>query len=295
MAGAASPDRGLAPRRIALASMAISAGLACLKILVGLMAGSTSVVADGFESAGDVVASGIVLFGLVLAARPPDEDHPYGHGRYEMLSGLAVGVILCMAGAAICLHSIEQALHRQAVPAAYGLWPLVVSIAVKAGLSSLKFRYGRRAHSAALVADGWNDLVDILSGMAALAALGLTLADPARFLRADAYGGFVVGLIVVFTGTRVIRVTTLQLVDTMPDPATMSRIRAVALEVPGVAGVEKCYARKTGFQYHVDLHLEVDPNITVRASHEIATQVRIRLKEQLDFIADVLVHVEPAP
>jgi divalent metal cation (Fe/Co/Zn/Cd) transporter len=100
---------------------------------------------------------------------------------------------------------------------------------------------------------------------------------------------------VVFTGARIVRETALQLVDTMPDGALMGQIRAVALAVPGVEGVEKCYARKTGFEYHVDLHLEVDPNITVRASHEIATAVRIRLKENLDFIADVLVHVEPAP
>jgi cation diffusion facilitator family transporter len=292
---AAKTDRARAARRIALASIGISAGLAFAKILVGWMAGSTSVVADGFESAGDVVASTIVLFGLVLASRPPDEDHPYGHGRYEMLSGLAVGVILCAAGAGICVQSVERALHRHAVPAAYGIWPLIASISIKAGLSTLKFRYGRRAQSAALIADAWNDAVDILSGTSALIALGLTLADPSRFLQADAYGGFVVGLIVVFTGTRVVRETTLPLVDTMPDEAMMNRIRAVALEVPGVAGVEKCYARKTGFQYHVDLHLEVDPDTTVRASHDLATQVRIRLKERLDFIADVLVHVEPAP
>ena len=162
-------------------------------------------------------------------------------------------------------------------------------------LSSMKFRVGRRIRSAALVADARNDRVDILSGTAALTALGLTLYDPSRFLAADHYGGFAVGLIVIFTGVRVVRETSLQLMDTMPDEALMSRIRAVALSVPGALGVEKCFARKTGLQYHVDLHLEVDPQITVRASHEIATQVRIALKERLDFIADVLVHVEPAP
>lgn len=282
-------------RRIAMISVLASAVLAGTKILVGWMAGSTSVVADGFESAGDVVASSVVLFGLVVASIPPDRNHPYGHGRMEMLTGLAVGAILAAAGAGICVHSLERVNQLHPPPALYGIWPLLGSIAVKAVLSTVKFRFGRRIQSAALIADAWNDTVDILSGFAALTALGLTLYDPSRFLAADHYGGFAVGILVVITGVRVVRETSLQLMDTMPDETVMQRIREVARTVPGVVDVEKCYARKTGFQYHVDLHLEVDPEITVRESHDIATEVRIQLKENLDFIADVLVHVEPAP
>ncbi len=292
---AAQSERARTGRRIALLSVFVSAGLAASKILIGWLARSTSVVADGFESAGDVVASGIVLFGIAIAAKPPDEKHPYGHGRIEMLTGLAVGVILAAAGAGICVHSLEKMGERHAPPAVYGVWPLAASIAIKSVLSTLKFRVGRRIHSAALTADAWNDTVDMLSGTAAIVALGLTLYDPARFLAADHWGGFAVGLIVVFTGIRVVRETSLQLMDTMPNPEIMNEIRSVAVAVPGVDGVEKCFARKTGFQYHVDLHLEVDPDITVRQSHEIATQVRIAVKETLDYIADVLVHVEPSP
>ena len=173
------------------------------------------------------------------------------------------------------------------------MWPLVASIGLKSLLSGVKFRYGRRLRSSALVADAYNDLVDVLSGCVALAAVGLTLYDPARFLAADHYGGAAVGVIVIFVGLRVIRSTTLQLMDTMPDRNRLEEIRGVALSVPGVLGVEKCFARKTGLQYHVDLHLEVDPEMTVRASHEIATEVRFRIRERLDWVADVLVHVEP--
>jgi cation diffusion facilitator family transporter len=287
--------KGRAARRIALVSVGVSAALAVSKILIGWMAGSTSVVADGFESAGDVVTSSVVVFGLMVAARPPDENHPYGHGRSEMLSGLIVGLLLASAGVAICVHSLDRAGSTHTPPAAFGLWPLLASVLSKAVLSTVKFRYGKRARSAALIADAWNDAVDILSGSVAMLALGLTLYDPSRFLRADHFGGVGVGLIVIFLGVRIVYETSLQLMDTMPDHATMKRIREVAVEVPGVRGVEKCYARKTGFQYHVDLHLEVDPDITVRESHDIATQVRIRLRETLEFIADVLVHVEPSP
>ncbi len=282
-------------RRIALVSVMVSGALAAAKILIGWLAGSTAVMADGFESAGDVVSSGIVLFGFIVASKPPDADHPYGHGRIEMLTGLAVGVILGLAGAGICWRSLVRTFEHYPPPAAFGLWPLLLSVAAKAVLSTVKFRVGRRIDSAALVADAWNDLVDILSGLTAMTALGLTLFNPQRFLSADAWGGFAVGLIVIFTAINVVRNTSFQLMDTMPEEARLGRLREAALEVPGVRDIEKCYARKTGLQYHVDLHLGVDPEITVRASHEIASQVRTQLRQRLEWVADVLVHVEPSP
>ena len=280
-------------RRIALTGVAVSAALAVMKIAIGMMGHSTSVVADGCESAGDVFTSSMVLFGLIVAAMPPDEDHPYGHGRFEMLTGLAVGAILAAAGVTISVHSIKALHSAHMLPAWYGIWPLGISIVVKGFLSASKFRVGRRIQSGALMADAWNDAVNMLSGLTALIALGLTLYDPQRFLAADHYGGFAVGIIVIFTGVRVVRDTSLQLMDTMPDDERMGQIRAVACAVPRVHGVEKCFARKTGLQYHVDLHLEVDPDITVRESHDIATEVRAHVKAELDWVADVLVHVEP--
>lgn len=280
-------------RRVALLGMLVSGCLAAAKIIIGLMANSTSVFADGIESAADVVASGIVLFGITLAAKPPDENHPYGHGRFETLTGLGVGMILAVMGAAISFRSLMKVDEVRPAPALYATWPLLVSIATKTILSAVKSHYGRKIHSEALRADAANDSVDILSGSVALVALGMTLYDPSRFLAADHYGGFLVGLIVIFLGLRVVRDTSMQLMDTMPDEETMRRIREVAQSVPGALAIEKCFARKTGFQYHVDLHLEVAPELSVRESHEIATEVRVRIKEQLDWVADVLVHVEP--
>jgi cation diffusion facilitator family transporter len=286
-------DAGRLGRRVAATSMVASGSLAAIKITVGLMAGSTAVVADGVESASDVLASGIVYLGLRVASRPADADHPYGHGRYETLSGVAVGMILGVTGTVICLRSLEQLNAVHPPPAAYAVWALILSIVVKSVLASFKFSYGRRIRSAALVADGWNDSVDVLSASVALAALTLTLRDPGRFLMADHYGGFAVGLFVIVLGVRVIRDGASELLDTMPDQAHLDSIRRVALSVPGVLAVEKCYARKTGFQYHVDIHLEVDPGMTVLASHKVATQVRFKIREHLDWIADVLVHIEP--
>lgn len=280
-------------KRIALISIAVSVVLSVGKIFIGLLAGSTSVVADGAESAGDVVASTFVLFGFALAAKPADENHPYGHGRYETITGLIVGMILVVGGVGIAYRSLQNVGAVHAPPALYGIWPLLVSMMSKTVLASLKFRYGRRIGSAALTADGWNDFVDIISAAAAMTALGLTLLNPARFLAADHYGGFAVGLIVIFTGVRVAKETADRLTDAMPEESLLREIRRVAKEVPGVCDIEKCYARSTGLQYHVDLHIEVDPEMTVRASHDIATTVRFAIRDQLDWVADVLVHVEP--
>jgi cation diffusion facilitator family transporter len=285
-------------QRVALAGMIVSGALAAIKITAGLMGHSTAVVADGVESVADIFASGIVLLGLTLAAKPADWDHPYGHGRIETVTGLFVGFTLALAGLAIsagALRTIRNATGPAMPPAAFVIWPLIGSALAKSVLSGVKFHYGRKIGSAALVADAWNDSVDILSALAALVAVSFAIVAPHRFSAADHWGALAVGLIVIFTGVRVTRDTTLQLMDTMPDRESMTHVRNAALTVPGVRGVEKCYARKTGLQYHVDLHLEVDPEITVRQSHEIATEVRIVIKETLPWVADVLVHVEPSP
>jgi len=256
---------------------------------------STAVVADGLESAADVIASGFVLFGLTLAAKPADENHPYGHGRVETLTGLLIGLVLMGGGALISWNSIRLVGHPREAMQPFVVWPLVISITAKTGLATLKFRYGRKLQSDALTADAWNDATDTISAFAALIAVGLTLRDSVRFAEADRYGGFAVGLIVISAGIRVVRETTMQLMDTMPAPRLIDQIREAAFGVPGVCGVEKCFARKTGFKYHVDLHLEVDPDMTVRRSHQLAHEVQLHIRERLDWVADVLVHVEPAP
>jgi|SRR5579883_1860496 len=282
-------------QRIAAIGMLVSGGLAVLKIVAGIHGHSTAVVADGLESASDVFASGFVLLGLTVAAKPADEEHPYGHGRAETLTGLLIGLGLTAGGALICFGSIQHLGAPHEGLASWVVWPLVVSLIAKAILATYKFRAGRKIDSDALKADAWNDAVDTLSALVALGAAGIYLLDPARFADADRFGGFLVGLIVIGVGVRVARETALQLMDTMPDDRHMEQIRAAAATVPGALGVEKCFARKTGLRYHVDLHLEVDANMTVRQSHEIAHDVRLRIMERLPWVADVLVHVEPSP
>jgi len=268
-------------RHIAILGMTVSGLLAVLKITIGWLGHSASVSADGMESTADVFASGLVLIGLTLAQRPADKNHPYGHGRFEILTGLLLGFLLFDAGCLIAWHGIARADDVQAPPESWAVWPLLISIVAKLGLVLIKHRHGRQIGSSSLIADATNDGIDMLSGLVALGALSLTLHYPVRFPRADHYGAFCVGLIVIGTAIRIMHETSLHLLDTMPDDQTIRGIREAALSVPNVSGVEKCFARKTGFKYHVHV------------SHDIAQQVRERIREQLPWVADVLVHVEP--
>jgi cation diffusion facilitator family transporter len=277
--------------RTAMIGIGVSALLGAMKIAAGLAANSVATVSDGFESAADVLTSSIVALGLWAAAKPPDAEHPYGHGRYETLTGLGVGTLLAAVGTGICLRSFEgrNDLHT---PAAFAVWPLLVSIVVKTWLAAAKLRAGRKAGSVALTADAWHDWVDVVSGTVAVVAVLLAVYAPGMS-GADHYGGSVIGLIVIFLGVHTVRETALNLVDTMPEPRRVQELRDAALRVQGALGIDKCFARRTGLRYHVDLHLEVDPTLTVRDSHEIAGAVKRHLKADLDWVEDVLIHVEP--
>jgi cation diffusion facilitator family transporter len=280
-------------RRIALVSVGLGVVLAGAKIWAGVAAHSTAVVSDGFESAGDVLSSAIVYGGLLLASKPPDAEHPYGHGRYETLAGLAVGALLLLTGSSIFWNGITH-LREHEIIEPFAVYPLIAALLLKSALACTKFRVGRRIASTSLQADAWHDMTDLFSTCIALIAITLSLLDHSRFGVADRIGATVIGVIIFALSLRVVHEVLGQLLDTMPEPEKMAEIREVASRVPGTLGIEKCFARRTGLRYHVDLHLEVDPEMTVRESHEVATEVKHRLKDHLHWIADVLVHVEPA-
>ena len=193
----------------------------------------------------------------------------------------------------ICYESFRRLHTRTEAPELFAIWPMVASIIVKSALTIGKFIYGKQLGSTAIQADAWHDGIEIFSGFVALVAVALSLYDPEHFAAADHVGGFVVGLIVLLTAFHVVRDTSQDLMDAMPDDERIEQIRCIALTVPGVSGVEKTYARNTGLQYHVDLHLEVDRQMSVQDSHELATATRFLIGEKLDWVADVVVHIEP--
>jgi cation diffusion facilitator family transporter len=203
-------------------------------------------------------------------------------------------MLLVVGGAGICWNSVQAVGEKHAAPSSLAVAALVTAIVVRGVMSLVKFRVGRRVRSASLFADAWNDTVDIVAAVTALTAVGLAMYDSERFLAADHCGGFEVGVIVILTGVRVLREASFELMDTMPAVEMIDRIRETASRIPGVQGVDKSYARKTGLRYHVDLHIEVDPKMSVAEAHDVAGEVRRSVRDELGWVADVLVHVEPA-
>lgn len=282
-------------RRVVVGGIVASAGLAAMNLATGAAVESRAVFATGLEFAGDVLASTMVLAGMLAAAKPADDNHPYGHGRLESLAAFLVGLVLVAGGLGIAWTSLQaiQTVHPPPGPGA--ITALLIAMVVRGTFVGLKAVVGRRMRSAALLADAWNDAVDVLSAGAALTAVALARWQPERFMAADHYGGAIVGVVVTITGLRVLRDATLELIDTMPEPRLMADLRTAALAVPGVLGVDKAHARKTGLRYHVDLHVEVAPDMPVSEAHAVAGHVRRHLRATLGWVADVLVHVEPAP
>ncbi len=280
-------------KSIAIISIAAGLSLAVIKLAAGWWGNSLSVLADGVESAGDVVASLILWIGLQIAGRPADDNHPYGHGRFEILAGQAIGMFLGLSGSWLIWSAWNRIGGVNEAPNPLAIWTLVISIVVKLLLAQWKKRRATALGSAALDADAQNDWLDVVSGLTAMLCLGPTLWQPQAFRDADAYGGALVGCLVVILGLKVLRDSSYALLDTMPSEERLEEIRAVAAKVEGAWGIEKVLARKTGFQYHVDLHLEVNPNSTVYQAHQVSGAVRRRIRDEVPWVADVLIHIEP--
>lgn len=280
-------------QRLALIGLVTSAGLAFIKLAGGIFSHSTALTADGLESASDVLASAIIWSGMAIARRPPDDRFPYGYGRAESLAGKTVGTILLMSAVLLATHSIHKLMGPAIVLPAWILWPLGLSFLLKGALALTKFRTGRRIRSSALGADSGNDAVDMVSAFVAGVAITLNLVDPEKFAYADPAGGIGVSVIIFLMGIGIFRRTSEELMDAMPPEDLVNAVRKTAEETPGVAAVEKCFGRKSGIQFFFDIHIEVEPNMTVREAHELAHDVKDRLVESCDFVRDVLVHVEP--
>ncbi len=280
-------------QRIALWSMAVSALLATVKISGGLVSGSAALTADGFESASDILASAIVFGGMQLAQRPANDRFPYGYGRAESLAGRTVATFLIVSALLLAAHSILKFFEPTPVLPPWTLAPLAVSFLVKWVLAAAKRRVGKRLRSSALQADALNDGVDMLSATVAAAAIGLTLISPDKFGWADPAGGLGVALIILVVAASVYRDTSHELMDVMPSPDLVAAVRSTACSVDGVKEVEKCFGRKSGMQFFFDLHVQVDPNMTVLQAHDLAHFVKDAILDRHPYVRDVLVHIEP--
>lgn len=280
-------------RRASAVSMAVNGGLSLIKLVTGLAGQSYALVADAFESLSDIVSSFLVWSGLVIASRPADENHPYGHGKAEPLAALAVAGMLVAAAVGIAVQAIREIGAPHAVPAWYTLPVLLVIIAIKEAMYRYESRVARAVGSTSVHADAWHHRSDALTSVAAALGISIALAAGPAYAAADDWAALLVCGVIVFNGGRFARAAVRELMDTVPDTTILDAIQRDALQVEGARFVEKLFVRKMGMQLYVDMHLEVDPELSVRRAHDIAHRVKDAIMAQRPQVADVLIHIEP--
>ena len=277
-----------------LLGLAANALLAGAKTAAGIFGHSQALIADGVESFADVVSSLMVWRGVVVAAAPADAEHPYGHGKAEPIAAIGVTVMLIGAAFWISVESFRQIFIPHLSPRP---WTLLVLVAVIVAKESL-FRFVRNEalalENTAVHTDAWHHRSDAITSLAALIGIVVAVIGGPGYESADDFAALIAAAIIAWNGLRLVGPALNELMDASPDNTLTDRVRAVAAGTEGVAEIEKCLIRKMGGRYFVDMHVEVDPQMTVVRAHEIAHEVKDRVREKLPQIQDVLVHIEPA-
>jgi len=279
--------------RATFTGLAVNVALTVAKFLAGIFGHSQALIADAVESLADIFSSIIVWRGLVVAEAPPDEDHPYGHGKAEPLAAATVSAMLLLAAGMIAYHSLQGIVEPRVAPSAWTLLLLVAVIAVKEILFRYVLHEAAHVESSAVKTDAWHHRSDAITSAAAFLGIGIALIGGPGYEHADNWAALVASIVIAFNGWRLLRPAFNELMDRSPERETIDEIKRIAATIPGVDAVEKCFVRKMGYQLFVDMHIEVDPQMTVLRSHEIAHEVKDKVRETMPIVHDVLVHIEP--
>ncbi len=263
------------------------------KILVGWVGNSYALIADGIESASDIFTSLISWVGFHLSLRPPDHNHPYGHGKIESLAGIFSGAALIVAAGIIAFQSICEILTPHHSPAWFTLPVLVLVVIIKGFMARRISKLSEVLQSRALEGDAWHHRSDALTSAAAIVGISIALIGGPDFAAADDWAALIACTIIVFNGGKIIVRSIHENIDGQVNPEIMQAIKSNAKDVEGVLEIEKCFIRKSGSYYFAELHVQVDPDCTVEIGHHIGHQVKDRLQNKMPNLQDVVVHLEP--
>jgi cation diffusion facilitator family transporter len=274
--------------------MAVNMVLAIVKIVTGIVGNSYALIADGIESTADIVSSLVVWTGLKISSLPADDDHPYGHGKAESMAGIVVALALLAAALFIAVQSIREIITPHHAPKWFTLLVLALVIGTKEMLYRFVFKVGDELTSTAVKGDAWHHRSDAITSAAAFVGISIALIGGKGYEHADDWAALLACAVILFNGYRIFRAAMGEIMDAAVPGPIQKEIREMASLVPGVVRVEKCRIRKSGLGLFVDIHVEVDGDLTVRRGHEIAHDVISHLKSSSLSVQDVVVHVEPA-
>jgi len=286
-------DRAALLKRASVIALVGNAILAGGKLAVGALSGSLAVVGDGLDSSADVIIAIVALFAARIADKPGDREHPYGHSRAETVATTVLAFIVFFAGSQLLVHTASALISGEtaAVPSAYAMAITAVSIIGKLLLSWSQFYYGKKAGSSMLMANGKNMRSDVVISSSVLVGLGFTFVLRMPIL--DRVTALLVSLWIIKVAAGIFREANTELMDGTSGAGPYSEIFAAVSSVPGAGNPHRTRVRRLGSILVVDLDIEVDPDLPVKAAHAISLGVEKAIKRALPEVYDVIVHIEP--
>jgi cation diffusion facilitator family transporter len=279
--------------RTAAAGLFVNLILGVVKLLGGLFGQSFALISDAVNSIGDSLASAITLYALRIAQKPPDLDHPYGHTRAEAVAGLSIAWLIGFSAILVGWEALTHLFDRRTEPAGWTIWIAAANVVLKEVLYQVNLRIGKRIGSQSLIANAWDHRADAFSSLAVMIGIAAVQLGGPRFVWADEAAALVVVAAILWSAWRLLRTSTGELLDQQADDQVVARIRELAREVSGVQHIEKLRVRRSGMELFADLHVEVDPHLSVESGHRIGHDVKARLVQEITALRDVLVHLEP--
>lgn len=284
-------DKGI---QTTLLGIITSIVLAAIKGVAGVLGNSYALIADAIESTSDVFTSIIVLTGLKIAKKPADDTHPYGHGKAEPIAGIIVASALFIAAIIIIIQSIHEIITPHHAPASFTLIVLIVVVLVKELLFRFILDVGKMVNSVAVKNDAWHHRSDAITSGAAFIGISIALIGGTGYEEADDYAALCASIIIIYNAYRMFKPALFEVMDTAPSREIIQNFIDTSLTVEGVVAIDKCFARKMGLEYYIDMHVIVDGNISVYQGHEISHKAKEKLMETFPAISNVLIHIEPA-
>lgn len=267
--------------------------LAIAKAITGIFGNSYALIADAIESTTDVFSSIMVLIGIKYSNKPPDDNHPYGHGKAEALITFLVVGFLITSAIVIAYESILHIQTPHKVPEPYTLWVLGAIILIKEGFYRVVSKKSKETNSSVLKADAWHHRSDAITSLMAFIGISIALVMGEGYETADDWAALLASGFIIYNAYLILRPALGEIMDEHMHDEFIVKIREISEMVPGVVETEKCNVRKMGMIYLVDLHIAVAAEITVKQGHDIAHRVKDALLKKIPEIADVLIHVEP--
>ncbi len=270
-----------------------NAALAVIKFTAGYFGNSYALIADAIESTTDIFSSIFVFFGLKYSSRPADENHPYGHGKAEVLITILVVSFLVISAGIIAKESIENILTPHSQPKPFTLLVLGAIILFKEFSYQYVMRKSKITNSSSLKADAWHHRSDAITSLMAFIGISISLVMGDGWEAADDVAALVASGVILYNAYRILRPALGEIMDEHLYEAEEEQVRIIALKVDGVIATEKCHIRKSGMSYYVDLHLIVKGSIPVVEGHEIGHHVKDAIIKEMPLVANVLIHIEP--